>query len=136
MADTPRQLVTISCETTALTALPDALSDDDAVSLMTAVAVARPADLATPAVPYVHVQQHQLTGPDGALCWQAPEYRPVWSGTAAEALAGLWARRKDRDRVRIPGGLEFGAYGPGCAPCPELQGARVRVWFETPEGVV
>lgn len=32
MADEPRQLVTVSCETTALTTLPDALIDDDTIS--------------------------------------------------------------------------------------------------------
>ena len=79
-----------------------------------------------------NVQQHEESQPDGTVTWGSVHRSPDHFVSAAESFAGLWARRKDTNRVRIPGGLEFDEWEPGRSPRAKV---RVRVTFETPEGV-
>ena len=79
-----------------------------------------------------NVQQHQESQPDGTVAWGPAHRSPDRFVTAAEAFAGLWARRKNANRIRIPVGLEFDEWEPGTSP---RRKERVQVTFETPEGV-
>ena len=73
--------------------------------------------------------QFQMVGADNVLQWQQPEATPLHDVGPAEARQSLWERRKDRNRVRIPDGMEFDQYHPDCVPDPAFNGARVRVRF-------
>lgn len=89
-----------------------------------------------PAGPPLHwnVQQRQVPQLDGSLAWGEPQRFPQSSCTAAEAFAGLWSRRKDANRTRIPGGLECDDWDM-CPVTERRVRVRTRVTFETPEGV-
>lgn len=129
----PRTYVQVDPVTGDVVARPELCRDGAAAEEL--AARMRSARAADSPVGY-QVQQHQTTGSDDALVWPPPERRPLYSGTPEGDLVTLWARRAGRNRTRIPGGLEFDAYGPGCAPCPELQSARVRVTFQDAVGVL
>lgn len=75
-----------------------------------------------------HVEQHQMPDRDGVLQWEPARAFPLRFDCPDVTRKELWARRKGRNRVKIPDGLEFDQYAAGCAPSG-MEGARVRVLF-------
>lgn len=83
----------------------------------------------------INVQQY---GPHNGptLVWPEPITSELTDDAAAKHRADLTRRRRSRNLVQIPGGIEFDTYAPGCAPlgCPELVGSRTRVTFSEGAG--
>lgn len=94
MSDTPRQLVTISCETTALTTLPDALLDDAAISPMAKMA-------------YWYLKRHGgMAGNGDQICREMAtelrsDYECMWRTLAELRDSGWMMIGKNGTEVRL-----------------------------------